>query len=87
MRMPSRPIDVRKKNVRLVLSCVRDNDALSRTDIATQTQLSPASCDLNYIFHVWSGLTIESEHNKSLGRGRPPKCNCPYRPKLLLLQR
>lgn len=71
MRMPSRPDDVRKQNVRLVLSCLRENGALSRTEIATKTRLSPASVTSITSTMCDSGLTHESEQCKSLGRGRP----------------
>lgn len=71
MRMPSRPDDVRRQNVRLVLSCLRENGALSRTEIATKTRLSPASVTSITSTMCDSGLTLESEHKSSSGRGRP----------------
>lgn len=71
MRMPSRPDHVRKQNVRLVLSCLRENSTLSRTEIATKTQLSPASVTSITSTMCDSLLTLESEHKSTIGRGRP----------------
>lgn len=72
MRKPSRPDDVRKKNVRLVLSCLRQSAPLSRTEIATQSQLSPASVTSITSAMCDAGLTTESMTSATTtGRGRP----------------
>lgn len=72
MRKPSRPDDVRKKNVRLVMRCLRHNAPLSRTGIATQSQLSPASVTSITSALCDAGLAEErAEIATASGRGRP----------------
>lgn len=72
MRKPSRPDDVRKKNVRLVMRCLRHNAPLSRTSIATQSQLSPASVTSITSALCDAGLAEErAEMAAASGRGRP----------------
>lgn len=73
MRKPSRPDDVRKQNVRLVLSCLRQNAPLSRTEIATQSQLSPASVTSITSAMCDAELTMETTAAplQAVGRGRP----------------
>lgn len=73
MRKPSRPDDVRKQNVRLVLSCLRQNARLSRTEIAHHSQLSPASVTSITSAMSDAELTMETTTAplQAAGRGRP----------------